>query len=197
MTHIRAIHTDRKSEVEVASLTPITWFILLSWSKTKQPTQTMTHTNNRCQVSVGLIVFMPAYLQHRFYTVTLLLCSLQDETEKDKMEDKSPMKHKPKSRELFNPIIPLECPEKEDLEPSEYIDHTRHNTPSNSSLGKYIIKIPRFDSGSPGEENFFMDLVQKALVGQNVSSRYRMFQPMRTPTKIPQKTKSPQAGKIF
>ena len=97
----------------------------------------------------------------------LLLCKLQDKTLKDKMEHKIPKKNKSKSQELFNSIILLEPPEKECLRPSEYIDHTCHNTPGNSTSGKYVIKIPRFDSGTPEEWIIFVNLVQKALVGQN------------------------------
>ena len=69
----------------------------------------------------------------------------------------------------------LEHPEKEDLEPREYIDHTCHNTPGNSCSDKYVIKIPRFDSCTPEEWNIFVDLVQKALVGQNVITNSPMF----------------------
>ena len=53
--------------------------------------------------------------------------------EQNKMEDKIPKKNKSKYQELVNPIIPLEHPEKEDLEPSEYIDYTCHNTPGDST----------------------------------------------------------------
>ena len=65
------------------------------------------------------------------------------------MKDKIPRKNKSKPQELVNSIIQLERPEKEDLEPIEYIDHTCHNTPGDSNSGKYVIKIPRFDSGTP------------------------------------------------
>ena len=41
----------------------------------------------------------------------------------DKMEDQIPKKNKQKSRQLVNQMIPLERPEKEDLEPSEYTNH--------------------------------------------------------------------------
>ena len=58
------------------------------------------------------------------------------------MEDKIPQKYKSISQDLVNLIILLEHPEKEDLEPSEYIDHTYHNTPGNSTSGKCVIKIP-------------------------------------------------------
>ena len=36
--------------------------------------------------------------------------------------------------------------EKYKLKPSEYIDHTCHNTPRDSSPDKYIIKSSRFGS---------------------------------------------------
>ena len=64
------------------------------------------------------------------------------------MEDKIPKKNKTKLQELFNPIISLERPEKEDLKPSKSIDHTCHNVSGNSTSGKFVIKIPRFDSGT-------------------------------------------------
>ena len=68
------------------------------------------------------------------------------------MEDEIPKKNKSKSCELVDPIILLERPEKEDLEPSKYIDHMCHNTPGNSTSGKYVIKTPdltliRLESG--------------------------------------------------
>ena len=84
---------------------------------------------------------------------------------KDKIEDKIIKKNKSKFQELVNPIILLECPEKKDLKPSKDIDNTCHNTPSNSTSGKYMIKIPRYDSGMPEEWIIFVDLVQKVLVG--------------------------------
>ena len=67
------------------------------------------------------------------------------------MEDQIPKKHKPKSQELVHPIIPLEQPKKEDLKPNKYIDYTCDNTPGNSTSGKYVIKIPRLNSGMPEE----------------------------------------------
>ena len=75
------------------------------------------------------------------------------------MEDKIPKKNKSKSQELVNPIIPLERSEKEDLQPSEYIDHTCHNTPCDRTSGKYVIKIPRLDSSTLEEWIIFVDLV--------------------------------------
>ena len=86
------------------------------------------------------------------------------------MENQIPKKNKSKSQELVNPIIPLERPEKEDLEPSEYIDQICRNTPGDSTSGKYVIKIPIFDLSMSEERIIFVDLVQKALVGQNATT---------------------------
>ena len=72
---------------------------------------------------------------------------------------------------MVNPVIPLERLEEE----SKYIDHMYHNIPDNSTSGKYIIKIPRFDSGTPEEWITFVNLVQKALVGQNVTTGPPMY----------------------
>ena len=56
----------------------------------------------------------------------------------------------------------------------EIIDHTCHNTPGDFISGKYIIKIPRSDSGTPGER-MIVDLVQKSYVGQNITTGPPMF----------------------
>ena len=88
------------------------------------------------------------------------------------------MTNKSKSQELVNPIILLECEEKEELEPIEYIDHTCHNTPGDSTSDKNVIKIPRFDSGMSEVQIIFVDLVQKALVGQNVTTGPPMYKCM-------------------
>ena len=82
------------------------------------------------------------------------------------MVDKIPKKNKAKFQELVYPIILLEAPEKEDLEQSKYIDNTCHNTIGDSTSVKYVIKIPKFNSGMPEEWIIFVDLVQKALVGR-------------------------------
>ena len=44
-----------------------------------------------------------------------------------------------------------------------------HDTPGDSTSGKYIIKIPRFDYGTSQEWIIYVDFIQKALVGQNVT----------------------------
>ena len=75
------------------------------------------------------------------------------------MEDMIPKKNKSKSPELINPIFSLERPENEDLEPSEYVDHTCHNTSGDSTSGKHMIKTLRSDSGTPEEWIIFVDLV--------------------------------------
>ena len=72
----------------------------------------------------------------------------------------------------------MECPEKQDLKPSEFIDHTCHNNPGDSTSGKYVCKTPRFDSGTPDEWIIFLDLIQKALVGQIVTMSVHIYKCM-------------------
>ena len=50
------------------------------------------------------------------------------------------------------------------------MDCSYHNTPGKSTSCKYVIKIPRFGSGISEELIIFMNLVQKRLVGQNVTT---------------------------
>ena len=47
------------------------------------------------------------------------------------------------------PIIPQVPPEKEELVASKHIDHSFYNTPRDTFSGKYVIKILRFDFGTP------------------------------------------------
>ena len=92
-----------------------------------------------------------------------------------KFEDQIPKKPSTHPSELVKPIIPLARPEKDELDASKYIDHTCHNTPGDTTSGKYVIKIPRFDAGTPEEWIIFVDLVQKSLVGQNVTTGKPMY----------------------
>ena len=56
-------------------------------------------------------------------------------------------------------IIPLARPEKDELDTLDHIDHTCHNTPGDTTSGEYVIKRPRFDSGTPEEWIIFVDLI--------------------------------------
>ena len=91
------------------------------------------------------------------------------------MEDEIPKKIKLKCWELVNPIILMECLEKDDLESSKYIDYMCHITPDYSTWGRYVIKILRLDSGTPEEWIIFVDLVQMALVQQNAATDPLMY----------------------
>ena len=71
---------------------------------------------------------------------------------------------------MVKTMIPLEHPENENFELSKYTEHTCHDTPRDSISGKYMIKIPRFDSGTPEEWIIFVDIVQKIFVRQNVTA---------------------------
>ena len=79
---------------------------------------------------------------------------------------------------MGNPIISLLYPEKEDLKLSKYIDHTCHNTLGVSNSGYQTTKIPRFNSDIPEEWIIFVDLVQKALLEQNVTTDPPMTESM-------------------
>ena len=95
-----------------------------------------------------------------------------------KIEDQIPKRTKTHPYKLVKPIIPLAIPEKDELDASEYIDHTYHNTSEGAISGKYVIKIPRFDSGTLEEWIIFVDVVQKSLVGQNVTTGSPMYKCM-------------------
>ena len=71
---------------------------------------------------------------------------------------------------LVKPISPLTRPENNELEASEFINHTSHNTHTDTTSGKNLIKIPRLDSGTPEEWILFVNLVQKSFVGQNMTA---------------------------
>ena len=67
-----------------------------------------------------------------------------------------------------------------------------HNAPGNSASGTYVIKILRYDSGTPDEWISFVDLVQKALVGQDVTTGTPMNKFMERVLKGDAKTKFTQ-----
>ena len=87
-------------------------------------------------MSVRLRTSLYAGLSSAKDTVMVLLRRLQHKTTKYNMKDEITKKNKSKSQELINPIIPLEYPEKEDLNPNNYIDHTCHNTTADSISAK-------------------------------------------------------------
>ena len=105
--------------------------------------QKHTH-NNRCQVSVQ------AYLQHRIQ-LHYFSANWKVTDTRETMENYVPKKNKQCSDELDNPMISLECPQKEELDPSKYIAHTCHKTLSNFNSGKYVIEILLFDYDTPEE----------------------------------------------
>ena len=74
-------------------------------------------------------------------------------------------KKKTHPSKLVKPIILLARPETDELDALEYIDHMCHNTSRDTTSGNYIIKIPKFDSGTLEEWIIVMDLVKKSLVG--------------------------------
>ena len=73
------------------------------------------------------------------------------------------------------PVIPLECTTIHDKRDLKYIDHTCDNTPGDSNSGKYVIKVPVYDSGHPEEWINFIELINKCLVGQNITTGPAMY----------------------
>ena len=67
------------------------------------------------------------------------------------IEEQIPKKSSTNPSKLVKPIIPLARSEKDELDASKYINHMCHNTPKDTTSGKYIIKISRFDAGMPEE----------------------------------------------
>ena len=94
------------------------------------------------------------------------------------IEEQNPKYTKTHPSELDKPIIPLTRPEQDKLDALEYIDHNCHNTPGYTTSEKYIIKIPSFDLGTHEEWIIFMGLVQKSLVGQNVTTGSLLYKYM-------------------
>ena len=80
--------------------------------------------------------------------------------------------------DLVKPIIPLERPVKKPTKKDElkHIDHQCHNTPGDTTTGKYTIKVPMYDSGDPEEWIIFRELVGKCMKGQNITAGPQMYQ---------------------
>ena len=96
-----------------------------------------------------------------------------------KVEGQIPKKTKTHLSKLVKPIIPLARLEQDEHDALEHIDHTCHNTPRDTTSGKWVNKIPRFDSSTPEEWIIFADLVQKSLVEQNVTTGPPMYECMK------------------
>ena len=105
------------------------------------------------------------------------------------MEDKILQKSKTPPSKFIKPIILLTRLENNKLDALENIDHICHNALRDIASGKNVIKIPRFDSGTPEEWIIFVDLVQKSLVGQNVTTGPPMYECMERVLKGDNKAK--------
>ena len=97
---------------------------------------------------------------------------------------------------MVKPIIPLAKPENNELDASVYINHIYHNTPGDTTSEKYVIDSPIFDSSTPEEWIIFLDLVQKSLVGQNVTAGPPMYMYMERMLKGDTKAKFLQQAKL-
>ena len=88
-----------------------------------------------------------SHFEHLQGTITSL--QIARLTRQRMMEDKMPKTTKTHTSKLAKPIILLASLGKDELEALEYIEHTCHNTSGNTTSGKYLIQISRFDSGTP------------------------------------------------
>ena len=50
-----------------------------------------------------------------------------------------------------------------------------HKTPKGTTSGEYVMKVPRFDSGTHEELIIFVKLVQKNFIAQNVTTGSPMY----------------------
>ena len=73
------------------------------------------------------------------------------------------------------PIIALERTMIHDKKDVKYIDHTCHNKSGDATSGKYVIKVPVYDSGHPKEWINFVEVVNKCLIGQNITTGPTMY----------------------
>ena len=74
------------------------------------------------------------------------------------------------------PIIALERARSSDSKDQKHIEHTCYNTPGDSKTGKYVIQVPIYDSGNPEEWINFVELVNKCIIGQNITTGPQMYQ---------------------
>ena len=59
-------------------------------------------------------------------------------------------------RKLDKLTIPLARVEQDELDHLDYVDSTCYNTRGGSTSGKYVIKIPEFESSTPTLQNFYI-----------------------------------------
>ena len=73
------------------------------------------------------------------------------------------------------PIIPLKHTMIHGKKDVKYIDHTCHNTPKDATSGKYMIKVPVYDSGHPEGWINFVELVTKCLIRLIITTGPAMY----------------------
>ena len=73
------------------------------------------------------------------------------------------------------PVIPLEHTMIHNKKDVKYIAYTCHNRPGDSNSSKYVIKVLVYDFGHPEEWINFVKLINKCLVGQNITTGPAMY----------------------
>ena len=70
---------------------------------------------------------------------------------------------------LIVPAIALSRPEKKVLTKGQYVEYKCFSVPGDTDSPAYSIQIPYFGAGTPEEWLMFLDNLDKALVGQNIT----------------------------
>ena len=76
---------------------------------------------------------------------------------------------------LITPAIDLNRPERKVLTKGQYVEYKCHSSPGDPDSPVYSLQVPYFSTGSPEEWLLFMDNLNKAIIGQNITtgpSRY-------------------------
>ena len=75
----------------------------------------------------------------------------------------------PSSKRFIKPVIPLEWPVKSKLKQTNMLQFKLQSIPVDPDLITYKLSIPYFGKGTPEELLIFLDLVDKAIVGTNIT----------------------------
>ena len=87
----------------------------------------------------------------------------------------APVIPKKKKGWVIKPAIKLERPEVKVLKKGEYISPNCLTVPGDPDSPSYTIQLPYYCDGSPEEYLIWRDLLQKALLGQNITDGPTMF----------------------
>ena len=85
----------------------------------------------------------------------------------------------PNSKRFIKPVIPLERPGKSELKRTDMLQFKLRSVPTDPDSITYELSIPYFGEGTPEELLIFLDSVDKAIVGTNITNapdKYALLQ---------------------